>query len=137
MQLHEIVGALKDELSEHYKTVRISAVQNQEQFTRELNAMNPDRLPGVIIVFDNFLPMSMDAVQEHHLTLVLVDKFTAASDEKALSLFRAAGKLLELFPLEGRMIADQVFIHPEDCVSASPDSQFAALALGIVCKQGF
>lgn len=136
MQLHEIVGALKDELSEHYKTVRISAVQNQEQFTRELNAMNPDRLPGVIIVFDNYLPMSMDAVQEHHLTLVLVDKFTA-SDEKALSLFRAAGQLLELFPLSGRMIADQVFIHPEDCVSASPDSQFAALALGIVCKQGY
>ena len=137
MQLHEIAGALKDYLSLYYKTVRISAVQNQEQFTRELKAMNPDRLPGVIIVFDNFLPMSMDAVQEHHLTLVLVDKFTAASDEKALSLFRAAGKLLELFPLEGRMIADQVFIHPEDCVSASPDSQYAALALGIVCKQGF
>lgn len=135
-KLHEIAEALRMELVGHFQTVRISSVQTPEQFTKELKALNPEKLPGVVIVFDNLSFISEEAVEECRFTLVVVDKFIAGSDERALSVFRAGADLLELFPSDGRCIGD-VFVHPIDCVAASPDAQFAALALGINCKQAF
>lgn len=135
-KLHEIVESLRAELSGHFQTVRVSSVQTPEQFTKELKALNPEKLPGVVIVFDNLSLISEEAVEECHLTLVVVDKFVAGSDEKALSVFRAGSDLMDLFPKDGRTLGG-VFIHPTDCVAASPDAQYAALALGITCKQGF
>lgn len=133
-KLHEIASALKTELEDHYQTVRVSAIQTQEQFTRELKAINPDKLPGVIIVFDN-MTLGSERIQECHFTLVVVDKFSAASDAKALSVFQAAANLLDYFPVTGRVLATGVYVCPTDCIAASPDAQFAALALGLLCKQ--
>lgn len=135
-KLHEIAEALRGEMADHFQTVRISSVQTPEQFTRELKALNPDRLPGVVIIFDSLLFDSGEAVEECRLTLVVVDRFIAGSDERALSVLRAGAQLIELFPADGRMLGG-VFVHPVDCVPASPDAQFAALAMGVNCKQGF
>lgn len=135
-KLHEIAEALRAELAGHFQTVRVSSVQTPEQFTKELKALNPEKLPGVVIVFDSLAFNAEAAVEECHLTLVVVDKFTAGSDERALSVFRAGADLLEIFPPDGRMLGG-VYVHPTDCVAASPDAQYAALALGITCKQGY
>ncbi len=135
-KLNEIAESLRAELAGHFQTVRVSSVQTPEQFTKELKALNPEKLPGVVIVFDNLSVISEMGVEEYRFTLVVVDKFVAGSDAKALSVFRAGADLLELFPSDGRKL-DGVFVHPIDCVAASPDAQYAALALGINCKQGF
>lgn len=134
--IKQIISDLAEYIGEDFATVRVTAIQNQEQFLREIKAINPDKLPGVIIVFDNLIYQSQDATKEMSLTLVLVDKFQASSSNKAMSLYAAADKLLELFPDDG-LVLGETFIIPTDCAAASPDAQFAALALGITCKQSF
>lgn len=133
--LPAIASALKSELEDHFATVRISAVQTREQFLRELKAVNPDKLPGVIIVFDDFVNNDSTGVGEYRFTLAVIARFTAGSDERALAAFNAAAALMELFPWDGRELGG-AFIVPTDCAAASPDAQYAALALGITCKVG-
>ena len=134
--IKQIISDLAEYIGKDFATVRVTAIQNQEQFLREIKAINPDKLPGVIIVFDNLVYQSSDAVKEMSLTLVLVDRFQASSSSKAMSLYAAIDKLLELFPDDG-LVLGETFIIPTDCAAASPDVQFAALALGITCKQSF
>lgn len=135
-RLHEIAESLREELAGHYQTVRVSSVQTPEQFLKEIKALNPERLPGVVVIFDDLSVDSGAGVEEYRFTLVVVDRFVAGSDERALSVFRAGEALLDLFPSDGRELGG-AFVHPTDCVAASPDAQYAALALGITCKQGF
>lgn len=131
--MEQIILSLKTLLEDHFRTVRISAVQTVEQFLLELKAVNRDKLPGVIIVFDGLGNLSESATVEINLTLVLIDRFRADSDERALSLYRAAGELLELFPLDGTEI-NGMHVYPVDMIAASPDPGLAALGLGIKCK---
>ena len=62
--LPAIASALKSELEDHFATVRISAVLTREQFLRELKAVNPDKLPGVIIVFDDFVNLVLTRTEK-------------------------------------------------------------------------
>jgi hypothetical protein len=136
MKLDEIAALLASELRKKFSTVRITTVQAPEQFLQEVKAINPERLPGVIVVFDGSTANSADAVEEFRFTLVAVDRFRAASDERALGVLKAAAELMALFPSEGRYLGT-VFVHSTDMSAATPDPEYAALALGVVCKQGF
>ena len=136
MTAYEIADALAAELRKKFSTVRISAVQAPEQFMQELKAINPDKLPGVIIVFDGSSVNSADGVEEYRFTLVAVDRFYASSDARALGVLKTAAEAMALFPSDGRQLGT-VFVHPTDVTAATPDPQYSALALGIVCKQGF
>lgn len=131
--MEKIVLSLKALLEKKFRTVRVSSMQTSEQFLRELKVVNRENLPGVIIVFDGLNNLSETATGEINLTLVLIDRFKAGSDERALSLYRAAGELLELFPPDG-MDLDGVHVHPVDLIVASPDPELAALGLGIKCR---
>ena len=136
MTLNEIAEALRRELAPHFSTVRISAVQAPEQFMTELKAINPEKLPGVIIVFDGSGVNSGDGVEEYRFTLVAVDRFYASGDERAIGVLKTAAGVMALFPSDGKQLGT-VFVHPTDVTAATPDPQYSALALGIVCKQGF
>ena len=135
-RLDEIAEALRVDLGEVYPTVRVTAVQTPEQFIQEIRAINPDRLPGVVIVFDSFSANGGEGFEEYQFTLVVVDRFVAGSSERVFSVFKAGADLLDRFPRDGRNLGG-VFITPTDIVAASPDPNYAALALGITCKQGF
>ena len=134
--MNNFIGALQNILEEHFETVRVSAVQNQDQLLQEIRAINPEKLPGVIIIFDDMLLNSSEGIQEFRFTLVAVAKFTAASSEKAIRAFSCVERLLELFPADGRII-DEMFVIPTYCQSASPAANYAAFALGITAKKGF
>ena len=134
--MKEFAQNLKTELEKHFDTVRITAIQTQDQLLQEIRAINPEKLPGVIIVFDDMLLDSSTGIQEQHFTLVAVAKFVAASSEKALAAFSCVDKLLELFPADGKKF-DKMFVVPTDCVAASPAANYAAFALGITAKKGF
>ena len=136
ISLERIATDIAAELQEIFSSVRICAVQNPEQFLTEIRAINPEKLPGVIIVFDDMLLDSSTGIQEQHFTLVAVAKFVAASSEKALAAFSCVDKLLELFPADGKKF-DKMFVVPTDCVAASPAANYAAFALGITAKKGF
>ena len=133
--LSEIAGDVRDLLLTKFRTVRISSLQTSDQLLKEIKAVNPDKLPGVIIVFDRWEFDGFSRTSTAHLTLVLVGEFRAGSDERALSAFAAAADLMALFPAEGREVAG-TYLYPSDCVSATPDAQYAVLAVGIEVKQG-
>ena len=44
MKLQELAGELRTQLLEFFQTVRITAIQNADQFLAELAAINPDKL---------------------------------------------------------------------------------------------
>ena len=135
-KLNEIATDLRGLLLPAFQTVRISALQNSDQLLKEIKAINPDKLPGVIIIFDGLKYQGMDMTVDGQVTLLLVDQFRAGSDDRALSLFQAGSGLMALFPSDGREL-NGVWYYPEDCVIASSqDGQFAALAIGLAVKQG-
>ena len=134
-KLNEIAGDLRDLIGTKFQTVRISALQTSDQLLKEIRAINPEKLPGVIIVFDSLNFEGMAMTNTGRVTLVLIDQFRSGSDERALSLFQAGSSLMTLFPADGKEI-NGVWYYPQDCVSATPDSQYAALAVGLEVKQG-
>lgn len=134
-KLNEIAADLRDLLLTKFQTVRISSLQTSDQLLSEIRAINPDRLPGVIIVFDGWNFDGMSMTNTTRLTLVMVDRFRAGSDERALSVFQAGSDLAGLFPPDG-MELNGTYFYPSDCQTASPDSGFAVLAVGIEAKQG-
>ena len=134
-KLNEIAADLRDLLGTKFQTVRISAMQNSGQLIKEIKAINPEKLPGVIVAFESLEFNGTSMTNTERIKLVLVDQFRAAADQRALSVFQAAGSLLELFPADGREI-NGVWYYPADCTAASPDPQFAVLAVGLEVKQG-
>ena len=134
-KLNEIAGDLRTLLLTKFQTVRISALQTSDQLLNEIRAINPEKLPGVIIGFNNLKFDGSSMTNTLKLKLILVDQFRAGSDERALSVFQAANNLLELFPADGREI-NGVWYYPADCIAASPDAQYAALEIGLEIKQG-
>lgn len=135
ISLDKIATDIAAELQEVFSTVRICAVQNPEQFLTEIRAINPEKLPAVLIVFDGFAFTAESTVREDRLTLVVLDEFRSASDERALELFKLPSKIMEILPPEGRSL-EGVWIHPEDCTAGSTVIDYAVLAIGLVCKQG-
>ena len=134
-KLNEIASDLRGVLTEYFRMVRISSLQNNEQLLKEIKAINPEKLPGVIIVFDSLKFDGTAMTNTAKVKLVLIDQFRSGSDERALSLFQAGSGLMTLFPADGKEI-NGVWYYPLDCVSATPDSQYAALAVGLEVKQG-
>ena len=130
------IQSIHNYLNNKFDTVRLSTVQTGEQLLQEIKAINPDKLPAVIIIFDNLLYQSSDAVKELQLSLVLIDRFRSGSDEKALSLYQISDKLLDLFPPNG-VCLDNSYIIPTDMMSTAIDKQYAAFALGITCKESY
>ncbi|MBR2720965.1 MAG: hypothetical protein IKB74_06470, partial [Lentisphaeria bacterium] len=99
--MKQFAQSLQKDLEQHFSAVRISCIQTQEQLLNEIRAINPDKLPAVIIVFDDMLLSSQEGIKEYHFTLVVVSRFVAASSEKALTAFSCVDTLLELFPADG------------------------------------
>ena len=134
-KLNDIAADLRAVLGGAFRTVRLTAMQTADQFAQELRSINPEKLPGVIVAYDGGAFRNENTVAESRFTLIVVDRFKADSDDRVLSLFQAAETLLTLFPLEG-ITRQGVFYLPEDCAAATPDRQYACLAIGIVAKQG-
>ena len=134
-KLNEIAADLQGVLTEYFRSVRISAGKTPEQLLKEIKAINPEKLPGVVIAFDSLKFDGMNMTNTGRMTLVLIDQFRSGSDERALSLFQAGSSLMTLFPADGKEI-NGVWYYPRDCVSVTPDPQFAALAIGLDVKQG-
>ena len=93
-RLDEICLDLKEVLSEHFATVRITSAQVSEQFLLELKAIHPAKLPAVVIVFEQGTFTAENSIRESRLSLVLLDAFTAGSQARSLSVFEEFEKLL-------------------------------------------
>ncbi len=133
-KLQEVVSVIADGLRPSFRTVRVSSMQNSAHFLAELKAVNPDKLPGVLVVFDDIDFNGETVCAETRLSLILIDRFHADSEDRANKLFAAADNLMACFPLLGRKFGE-AFVTPEDVQSASIDPLFSAIVLGIRIQQ--
>lgn len=135
-KLQDLLALIRDRIKTRYQTVRVTSVQMSEQLIAEIKAINPDRMPAVLIVYESALFSFENSVRETTLSLVLIDRFRADSDERALSLITAAEILLELFPPDGLALADGVSVIPADTAVASADLNYSIIAQRIIVRQG-
>ena len=131
-RLDDVVAYISDNLPTFH--VRVSAMQNTAHFLAELKAVNSNRLPLVIVVFDGVDFNEETICAETRISLILVDQFRADSDDRARSLFKHAADLMALFPILGKQLGE-AFITPEDVRAASVDPNFAAIVLGLRVQQ--
>ena len=127
-RLEHAVSLIADNLPTF--NVRVSSMQNTEHFLAELKAINQEKLPAVIIVFDGIDFNGETICTETKLSLILIDQFRADSDERAMKLFEKTSELLDHFPLLGKQLGE-AFVTPEDVQVASADPKFAAIVLGL------
>lgn len=133
--LNLIAADIKTRLQTAFADVRISSVQTGEQMLQELSALNVQKLPAVLIVFENYTFYNENTLRENRISLVLIDRFRAASDDRALGALSAVESLLALFPPNG-LTLNNVFYIPADCQTETPDRQFACFALRLTVRQG-
>ena len=132
------VSAIMDKVKARitgFKTVRVTAVQTQEQLLKEIGSINPDNLPAALVVYDRFAMSEASTIRDLQITVVVVDRFRAAAEDKALSAFAAFDALLDLFPPSGTDLGG-AFALPLDGAAASVDPAFVCLALGLQIRSG-
>lgn len=134
-KLQEMFLDLKALLAPSFRTVRITAVQSYEQLLAEVETINVDNLPGVIIVYESSRFTDQNRLRESTVPLVLIDHFTAGSDEKALSAFQASEALLELFPVTGLRLQGVTYF-PAAVEVVPVDKAYVCFALSLTARQG-
>ena len=135
LKLNEIASELRALLLPEFLTVRISAGRDSGQVGFELQSMHPDRLPGVIVAFDRFGMTDGGVVRESRFSLILVDRFIAGNEAKALSLFEGCERLCGLFPPHGRERRGVTFF-PAGCTAAEGGGEYACMIFEVLAKQG-
>lgn len=133
-KLEDIGKDLKQHISPNFATVRITTMQTGEQFLAEIKAISPEKLPAAVIVIDSGEFTDAGRVREPSATIVLIDRFVAASESKALSALRALDKLQELFPAPVTGIED-VYYSPVSFSAAPVDPAYTCFALELALKQ--
>ena len=132
--LQSVLRTVRDHVT-GFPTVRVTAVQTQEQLLREIQAISPNSLPGVLIVYDRWSMSESGTIRDVQLTLVVVDRFRAAAEDKAFSAFAAFDRLAALFPADGTDLGG-AFALPVDSAAAGLDADLVCIALGVQVRTG-
>ena len=133
-KLDEIADDLSQIIKTKFQAVRLSGMQTGEQFLKELAPLNPATLPAVIIAFRAAAFDNGNAVRSDMLELVMVDRFRASSNDRALGIFRRYEDLLDLFPPEGRNEND-VWYYPVETSLIPAADAYVCIALQLKVQQ--
>jgi len=133
--LDEIAGDIKARIADEFPTVRFSTAGNSPQLINEIKAMSEAKLPAVVIVIDAGEVTDSKRKEVLNITLVLIDRFIAGSDERALSVWRNLARLRTLFPPDVTEI-NNVYYLPNRFYTAAGDPRYASFALELEAHQG-
>ena len=127
--ISEIAQDIRDHLtSGGFGLVRLSQSAASPQLLTEIRALPANRLPAVVIVVDSGQFDEHVRSRSIGITLVLVDKFVAGSDERALSVWSALDNLQRLFPPDSIELAGVNYL-PRQFYMATADPQYVSIAL--------
>lgn len=129
------MGDIRDLLAPKFPTVRLSTATLVPQLVNELTAIGADKLPAVVVIIDQGNLIQSNYVRDDRVTLVLIDRFRAGSDDKALSALEAVEKLFALFPADVTTIEDVNYL-PQRFYSAGVDPNFVCLAYELTARHG-
>lgn len=132
--LQEIAEDIRSLLAETFRTIRFSTAEMTPQLLSEIKAMNESRLPAVVIVFGSGQIVENARKQMLKLTLVLIDRFVAGSDERAISAWTSLQTLMNLFPADVTEM-NGVFYLPVQFYNASGDPKYACFAFEVEAHQ--
>ena len=132
--LADIAGDIRDRLAGNFSTVRFSTAESSPQLLNELRAISENRLPAIVIVIDSGSLSENRLKESLKITLVLIDRFVAGSDDKALSVWRSLAKLRAAFPPVAVEI-NGVHYLPSQFYAASGDPKYACFALELEAVQ--
>ena len=132
--LAEIANDIRTAVGAAGFTVRFSTAESSPQLLGELRAMAESRLPAVVIVISD--GEFTDSVRKQALTvtLVLIDRFTAGSDERAVSAWKAVQRMMAVFPADVTE-RNGVFYLPRRFYAASGDPKYTCFAFEIEAHQ--
>jgi hypothetical protein len=114
-------------------TVRVSALQTPGQLLKEIEAINANDLPAIIIVFDGMKYNPDEVCAEADFSLVFVERFAAFSDDRAGDIMEGINAIVNAFPVHGRKIHGLFFI-PIDIQPVAVDPLYVSFAFGLKVK---
>ena len=114
-------------------TVRVSALQTPGQLLKEVQAINANELPAIIIVFDGMQYNPNEVCAEANFSLVFVDLFAAFSDERVGNIMEGITDIVNAFPVHGRKIHGLFFL-PVDIQPVAVDQLYVSFAFGLKVK---
>ena len=132
--LSEILSDVRERVSRKFSTVRISTMEVSGQLLLELKALNESRLPAVVVILNSGQDTDNVRKEVLSLTLVLIDRFVAGSDEKALSALNSLQRLRDLFPRDVTTL-NGVHYCPVRFYACSTDPKYACFAFEIEAQQ--
>lgn len=133
-KLHEIAADLKNRLGDTFPTFRFSTAENSPQLLNEIRAVSDAKLPAVIAVIGSGEIIDSARHQVLKITLVMIDRFVAGSDERALSAWEGLQTLMDLFPADVSEINGVRYI-PQQFYAASGDPKYACFAFELEAHQ--
>jgi len=114
-------------------TVRVSALQTPGQFLKEIEAINANDLPAIIIVFDGMKYNPDEVCAEADFSLVFVERFAAFSEDRVEDIMDGINTIVNAFPVHGRKIHGLFFI-PIDIQPVAVDPLYVSFAFGLKVK---
>ena len=134
-KLDEIAGDIRTRLGTNFPTIRFSTAETSPQLINEIKAMSESRLPAVVAVLGSGEILDNARHQSLKITLVLIDRFVAGSDDKAVSAWINLQTLMDLFPADVTEI-NGVFYIPRQFYAASGDPKYSCFAFELEAHQG-
>lgn len=132
--LYEIADDIRQHIAGVFPSIRFSTAAESAQLLREIEAISINNLPAVIITLHEAEYTQNNRVREPKLSLVLIDRFVAGSDQRAESAWRATENLAATFPAEGIILNNVVYL-PERLVSSALDEQYISFTLHLRLQQ--
>lgn len=133
-KLHEMAADIRSLLETKFQAVRLSTAAASPQLINELRAIGTGKLPAVAVIVDQGFLTTSNRVRDDRITLVLIDRFRAGSDEKTLSALAALEELFALFPADVTTV-EGVHYLPVRFYSAGVDPAFVCFAYELTARQ--
>ena len=112
-KLSEIYGDICTHIKPDFPLVRCSSARTPKQIIQEVEGIGRESLPAVVLFLDGIQFLKQKPpLREISVTLMLVDRFHAGSEDQTLSAWEHCEKLYEYFPSEGIQL-NGVFYLPE------------------------
>lgn len=132
--LQEIAEDVRAHLAETFRTIRFSSAGTTAQLLAEVDAVNESSLPAVVILIDRGQVVDHARKQQLKLKLVLVGRFAAGSDERAISAWASLQALMNLFPADVTEM-NGVFYLPVQFCSTGGDPDCACFTFELEAHQ--
>jgi hypothetical protein len=108
--IQQIAEALRTHLSDDFPEIRFSGATGMKQMIEETGTIPGTALPALLIAAESGNFSQDGLTRELGITILLVDRFNAAQEDRQRSAWQALETLLGSFPAAGTQLEDAVLL---------------------------